>query len=49
MLFRTEFFNAFNHAHVGSVSTSIKSANFGYGTATQMSSREIQFAAQIQF
>jgi Carboxypeptidase regulatory-like domain len=49
LLFRTEFFNAFNHAQFGSVSSSITSSSFGRVTSTQMSPREIQFAAKVQF
>lgn len=49
LLFRTEFFNAFNHAQFGNVATSIKSSSFGHVTATQRAPREIQFAAKVQF
>ena len=48
-IFRTEFFNAFNHAQFGHMQTSITNPAFGDVTATQHAPREIQFVGKIQF
>jgi hypothetical protein len=50
--FRTEFFNAFNHANFGNPSASIAPSSigsFGRVTSTVTDPREIQFALKLYF
>jgi hypothetical protein len=45
--FRTEFFNAFNHAQFGIPDPNVASLNFGRVSGTQVNARIIQFAAKL--
>ena len=47
MQFRTEFFNAFNHAQFANPDAGVADTNFGKVTGTQVSAREIQFALKV--
>ncbi len=47
--FRTELFNAFNHANFGTPNTNIQSATFGKVTGTQAPNRILQFALKLSF
>ena len=47
-IFRSEFFNAFNHTQFGSVDDNVNDPNFGRVT-TANSPRILQFAAKFQF
>lgn len=47
--FRTEFFNAFNHAQFANPDGGITDVNFGKVTSTQIDAREIQFALRLVF
>jgi len=46
--FRTDFFNAFNHAQFNGLSTGIAASNFGYITSAA-AAREIQFSLRLAF
>jgi hypothetical protein len=48
LLFRTDFFNAFNHAQFNGLSTGIAAPNFGYVTSAA-AAREIQFSLRLAF
>jgi hypothetical protein len=47
--FRTEFFNAFNHAQFNSPAVNIALANFGQITSTSVNPRLVQFALKYAF
>jgi hypothetical protein len=47
--FRTEFFNAFNHAQFNNPGTSFGTANFGLITSTAVAPRIIQFGLKYNF
>ncbi len=47
--FRTEFFNAFNHAQYADPSTAFGTASFGQLTTSSVAPRIIQFALKLQF
>lgn len=47
--FRTEMFNAFNHANFSNPVTSIQSATFGKITSTRAPNRVMQFALKLNF
>ena len=47
--FRTEFFNAFNHAQFADPGTAVGTASFGVITASSVAPRIIQFALKYQF
>jgi hypothetical protein len=50
LLFRTEFFNAFNHAQFANPATAVStSSTFGQITATTVNPRILQFALKYQF
>jgi len=48
LTFRTDFFNAFNHAQFNGLSTGISAPNFGYITSAGPA-REIQFSLRLVF
>ena len=47
--FRTEFFNALNHASFGNPNTSFGTSNFGRITSTVGTARSIQFGLRFDF
>ncbi len=47
MEFRSEFFNAFNHASFGQPNVTVGSASFGVITSTRTDQRNIQFGLKI--
>jgi hypothetical protein len=47
--FRTEFFNAFNHAQFNTPVTNVAASNFGQITSTSVNPRLIQFALKYAF
>lgn len=47
--FRTEFFNAFNHAQFADPGTAVGTGSFGVITASSVAPRIIQFALKYQF
>jgi hypothetical protein len=47
--FRSEFFNAFNHAQFANPDTNVTDVNFGLVTATQHDNREIQLGLRLVF
>ena len=47
--FRTEFFNAFNHAQFSNPSANVSSSAFGTITSTSVNPRIIQFALKLNF
>lgn len=47
--FRTEFFNAFNHAQFSDPGTALGTASFGQITSSSVAPRIIQFALKYQF
>jgi hypothetical protein len=47
--FRTEFFNAFNHAQFANPGTAVGTASFGIINATSVTPRLIQFALKYVF
>jgi hypothetical protein len=47
--FRTELFNAFNHAQFATPNTTFGNPNFGRITSTINSSRQMQFALKFVF
>jgi hypothetical protein len=49
IMFRSEFFNAFNHPQFGLPASSIGSAGVGQISSTARSSRQIQFALKFSF
>jgi hypothetical protein len=49
LLFRSEFFNAFNHPQFNLPASSIGSAGVGQISATARPSRQIQFALKFLF
>ncbi len=48
LTFRTDFFNAFNHAQFNGVNTFVPASNFGYVTGANPG-REIQFSLRLAF
>jgi hypothetical protein len=47
--FRSEFFNAFNHAQLGAPNSAMTGATFGKITSVSANPRIIQFALKINF
>ena len=47
--FRTEFFNAFNHAQYANPGTAVGTASYGVINASSVAPRLIQFALKYQF
>ena len=47
--FRTEFFNALNHAQFANPSVSFTSASFGRILSTSVNPRVVQFALKLSF
>jgi hypothetical protein len=47
--FRSEFFNAFNHANLGNPGTTFGAPNFGVISSTQGEARSIQFGLRLDF
>lgn len=47
--FRTEFFNAFNHAQYNNPGTAVGTATYGFITSSSVAPRLIQFALKYQF